>query len=156
MMRIALLLTVALAGCSTVRPFVPAPIPPTTATQPPMRPGLPPDGNPTPMTPPSLRDNDNVPLIKRQCRGASVPRQYVVVSYEQSTACPKVVNENEYTVAVIERISDKQIGAFMTVCGDQVVPRGWARDYQVSAEVACPGARVSAGNPTAIVITKQR
>jgi hypothetical protein len=154
-MRAALLLTLVLGACSTVRPFAPAPIPPTTATQQPMRPGLPPTGNPVPTAMPG-RSESSLPLIQRQCRGVNVPRQYVVVSYEQSAACPKVANENEFTMAVIELHSNRQIGEFMTVCDDQGMPRGWVRDRRHSPEVACPGARVGDGKPTSVVIRKQR
>ena len=153
-MRAALLLAVVLGSCSTVRPFAPAPIPPTTAPEPPMRPGLPPNGKPTPPAPPTLSENE-LPMIKRQCRGVSVPRQYVVVGYEQSSACPKIVNENEYTMAVIELHVNRSIGEYMTVCDDQSMPRGWVRDRRHSPEVACPGARVGDGNPTSVVIRKQ-
>ena len=95
-------------------------------------------------------------MIEQVCRTSAMRSGWLAIRYiEGAEKCPKSTDpENPYNAAVIERYSLKPIGATMTVCADQTIPRDWIREHNQDAGAGCPGARVREGERTAMTIRR--
>jgi hypothetical protein len=146
------LLVLLLAGCgATMQPRLR-----TGDTAP--RPGFPPEDHVGPRPAPKLGGApDARPTIDQICRTQPMPSGWIAIRYmEGGDKCPSRDRENPYTVAVIERFSDKPIGAIMVVCADRPMPHGWVREWNDEVSAECPGARVRSGQPTVYVMQRIR
>lgn len=80
-----------------------------------------------------------------------LPAEWVAIAYEKGDQCPRVHEDNDYRLYVIERHADKPTGSVMTICADQRIPRGRLKAEAVPGAER-PGARVRAGSPTSPAI----
>jgi len=147
----ATLVLTLLAGCgTTVRPHI-------TTGEPDLPFGSPPrDRLGPPLAPDREEARDANPMVDQVCRVHSMRSGWIATRYAESTLnCPKSTDpEDPYTTAIIERYTQKQIGETMVVCADQPVPRDWVREYNRDVSATCPGARVSEGSSTVMVIRR--
>jgi len=97
-------------------------------------------------------------LTRQICRAQALPSGWIAIRYtEGGEKCAEsTIPENPYTAAVIERYSQKAVGASMVVCADQPIPRNWTREWNREVAADCPGARVRADAPTAFVMRRVR
>lgn len=145
-MRIVLIaLTAAtFAGCSSVN------LRGSGTTPPGLVPGIPEASDPDRTAPGSG------PTTTRACRASSIPRGWIAVAYiPVGDECPTADSYDGYNGVVLERHRDRPTGTVLAVCADQRTPSGWT-DKTAPPDVACPGARVSEGHPTAKLITRIR
>jgi hypothetical protein len=110
--------------------------------------------------PPPISDRyDAGPVVDRICRTASVPGGWIAVAYEAAPAgvCTRSEGvEDGYSLAVIQRHSNRPAGSVMAVCADQPLPRDWYREWNRDPDISCPGARVREGAPTSYLMRKGR
>ncbi|MEX1181839.1 MAG: hypothetical protein WEF86_01290 [Gemmatimonadota bacterium] len=114
---------------------------------------------PSPASIPGMVPDDTRPAIDRVCRTGPMPAGYVAIDYALGGRdCPKLVGDgdNRFTAAVIERYTDKTVGAIMFVCADQPVPSGWVRESEGGGTTACEGARVGEDEPTTYSMRRLR
>lgn len=139
-----------LASCSAVQPRASAG--PDQGSVPTVGGSLHPP-RPTPAVEPGL---DPSPAFDRICRTRSMPRGWIAIAYVfGGDECPPSRDpEDLYTAATIQRYADRSVGTVMRVCADQPVPRGWVREYGRDPGGDCPGARVSADQPTSVIIRR--
>lgn len=97
------------------------------------------------------------PIISEVCR-VSVRSGWVAVAYTLgSKRCPPNREaDNLYTGAMVMRHDQQPVGAELVVCADQAVPRNWRRESLPPADGECVGARVPEGQPTMMVIRRER
>ena len=100
--------------------------------------------------------DESQPIVDEVCRAQAMRSGWIAIRYVQGEGdCPVSTDSaNTYTVAVIERHSHKPVGAMMTVCADQTIPREWVRASNRDASGTCQGARVGEGASTVMVIRK--
>ena len=137
-------------GCgTTIRPRVGA----GGSDQPP---GIPAGDRLGPRMGPGNVADDAQPVVDEICRVSATRSGWIAIRYiRDEKNCPASTDPgNPYTVAVIERYFDKQVGTTMVVCADQTVPHGWVRESNQNVRTACEGARVRDGLPTVMSIRR--
>lgn len=99
---------------------------------------------------------ETTPVVDKVCRTNAMRTGWLAIRYlDEEENCPKSTDpENRYNAAVIERYSLKPVGATMTVCADQTIPRDWVREHNQEVGANCPGARVREGERTAVTIRR--
>lgn len=97
------------------------------------------------------------PIIREVCR-VSVRSGWIAVAYTRgSNRCPPNREaDNPYNGAMIMRHDQQPLGAELVVCADQPVPRNWRRESLSPTDGECVGARVPEGQPTMMVIRRER
>ena len=133
-----------LAGCSSLN------FRGSGTTPPGLAPGTPEASDPDRTAP------DGGSTTIRACRTSSIPRGWIAVAYiPVGNECPTADSYDGYNGVVLERYRDRSTGTVLAVCSDQRTPSGWA-DKAAPPDIACPGPRVSEGDPTAKLITRIR
>ncbi len=138
------------SGCgTTIRPRVGA----GGSDQPP---GIPPGDRLGPLIGPGSVADNVQPVVDEVCRVSATRSGWIAIRYlRDEKNCPASTDpENPYTVAVIERYHEKQVGTTMVVCADQSVPHGWVRESNRDVRTTCEGARVRDGSPTVMTIRR--
>ena len=119
--------------------------------------GVLPGGRASPRPAPNVGQLDETqPAVDQVCRVQPMRAGWIATSYLQGgDTCPESTDpENPYTVAVIERYSDKRVETTLMVCADQSIPRQWLRESNRDVSATCSGARVREGEPTVMVIRR--
>jgi hypothetical protein len=112
-------------------------------------------GIPRPDTARGISD-DFRPAVDRVCRSEGMRSGWIATAYVKGgDACLDARNPDKpYTAAVIERYSNRLVGATMVVCADQAVPRQWMREAVRDEGRTCEGARVGEGAPSVMLIRR--
>jgi hypothetical protein len=116
-----------------------------------------PFGGPGPRTAGAVaRSGNRDGEVLRVCRGAG-RRGWVAIDYvTDSLACPANRGRKAaYRTALITRYDRQPVGAELTVCADQPVPRNWDRARFVEGDGSCASDPPKEG-PTVMLIRRVR
>ncbi len=96
--------------------------------------------------------------VRRVCRLGGTPRGWIAIGYvaADTTECPKAAAElDPYPIAILARYDSLMVGARLTVCADQRVPRGWTREPVVEAGEQCPTGNDAARSEPLVMLIRR-